>query len=282
MCSDAPDPPDYAAAAKAQGAANVEAAIAEALMNRPKETTPMGTREWTQYGTQRVGGYDIPLMESNINLTPEGQARYDQEQRINTSLGNVAEQGVNSVEGALGTEFNQSNLSARPDAPSVGGLQSVADALVARQQPWLDRDRAQLESSLVNQGFQRGSEGFDAEMAKFGMKENDARLAALGQAGQEQSRMYGTQAAERGRSLQEEMAMRQMPLNEMNALRSGSQVSMPQFQAYGQTNVGAAPVMQGAMAQGQADLNAWNADQAQMGNFMGGLFGLGSSALRWL
>ena len=71
--------------------------------------------------------------------------------------------------------------------------------------------------------------------------------------------------------------MRGLPLNELNALRTGAQVNMPQFQPYASANVQPAPIMQGAMAQGQADINAYNAQQAQGGAFMGGLMQLGGA-----
>ena len=54
------------------------------------------------------------------------------------------------------------------------------------------------------------------------------------------------------------MALRQLPLNEANALRSGTQMQTPTFQNYYSSGqAGAAPVMDAAMAQ-QSQANAIN------------------------
>ena len=55
--------------------------------------------------------------------------------------------------------------------------------------PSLDRERARLEAQLVNQGFTRGSDAFTAQMQDFGRQENDARMAAILSAGQDQNRL---------------------------------------------------------------------------------------------
>jgi hypothetical protein len=65
----------------------------------------------------------------------------------------------------------------------------VEDAIRARQTPELDRQRAGLENQLVNQGFVRGTQAFNAQMDEQIRRENDAELAAILGGGQEQSRM---------------------------------------------------------------------------------------------
>lgn len=67
----------------------------------------------------------------------------------------------------------------------------VEEAIYSRINPQLDRDRAALETTLVNQGFTRGSEAFNREMDSFGRQANDARMQAVLAGGQEQSRMAG-------------------------------------------------------------------------------------------
>jgi hypothetical protein len=67
--------------------------------------------------------------------------------------------------------------------------QRVEDAIRQRQQPELDRQRAALENQLVNQGFTRGTQGFNAQMDEQLRRENDANLAAIMAGGQEQTRM---------------------------------------------------------------------------------------------
>lgn len=73
--------------------------------------------------------------------------------------------------------------------------QRVEDALLARLNPQLDRDREQLEARLASQGIRMGSEAYDDAMESFGRNTNDARLSAILGAGQEQSRLAGLEAS---------------------------------------------------------------------------------------
>lgn len=69
--------------------------------------------------------------------------------------------------------------------------QKVEDALMARLNPQLSQDRTALESQLSNQGIKLGSAAYDRAMSNFGQQSNDARLGAILNAGQEQSRLAG-------------------------------------------------------------------------------------------
>jgi hypothetical protein len=264
--SDPPPPPDYAGAARAQGGANVQAAVATALLNRPNEVNPYGSRTWNQTGTITIPGaegnapIDLPQYQSSVNLTPLGQQRFDQEQRIMSSLGDTAESGLNRVSDSLAKPF------------SFGGaddLQNQAEAAyMSRMQPQFDRGRESLKTQLAVQGIDPNSDAAKREYEKVAFQENDAKTNAVLNAFKMRPQM-----------LQEEMSIRGQPLNELNALRSGSQVSVPQFQNYSPTSVTSAPVMQGAQAAGNASMQAYNAGAAQDAAMMQGLFSLGGAAM---
>ncbi len=67
----------------------------------------------------------------------------------------------------------------------------VEDALYQRLNPQLERDRAALETQLVNQGFTRGTEAYRNELDSSNRQANDARLGVIAAGGQEQSRLTG-------------------------------------------------------------------------------------------
>ena len=71
-----------------------------------------------------------------------------------------------------------------------------------------------------------------------------------------------------------------MPLNELNALRTGSQVNMPQFQPSQYPGQAQGPNTLGA-AQGQAGWQQamYNQQMAQQNSTNQGLMGLGSAAM---
>jgi hypothetical protein len=265
--SSPPPAPDYAGAARTQGASNVQTAIAEGILNRPNEITPYGSRTWQQVGSQTVNSsdpslqpVDVPLYQSNVNLTPLGQQRFDQEQRIIGNLGNVAESGLDRVSSAVNSPFS---------VDSATQLQDRAEqAFMSRLEPRFAQQEEAIRTRLLQNGIQPGSEAWRREFETFNQGRNDARQQAV---------IAGMQT--RPQALQEEMTLRQMPLNELNALRTGSQVNLPQFGGTAPYQVGAAPIMQGAMAQGQADQNRYNAQVAQQNAFTSGLFGMGAAGM---
>jgi hypothetical protein len=108
---------------------------------------------------------------------------------------------------------------------------------------------------------------------------NAAQLQQYNQA--LQNAQFGNTALQQ--SLQQQLALRNQPINEIAALMSGVQVNMPQFQGYQGANVAAAPVFAGTQAQGDfAQRNyanqtaAYNAKMGLLGDIAGaagGYFG---------
>lgn len=85
--------------------------------------------------------------------------------------------------------------------------------------------------------------------------------------------------AARQQSLQNEIAERQMPLNEIASLRSNSQIVNPQFSPYTGANVAAAPIAQTMQNAYAGQMNTYNQDVASNNATMGGLFDLGKAAI---
>jgi len=88
--------------------------------------------------------------------------------------------------------------------------------------------------------------------------------------------------AARQQSLANEIAERQMPLNEINALRAGTQIVNPQFTPYTGANVGAAPIAQTMQNAYAGQMNAYNQDVASANADQKALFDLGSAALPYI
>jgi hypothetical protein len=223
-------------------------------------------------------------MKVTDTLSPVEQQKLDMNNQLATSLLGTAQTGLNNVNQVFSTPFDSSNLPAITTPMGPAGLKEVSDALLARLQPQLDQRREALRTQNVNTGFAPGSTGYDQGMDEYWRSANDMQLAALAQAQQAASTSYGMEADARTKALQEQLALRQLPLNEINALRTGNQAALPQFQQYQGQSAAPAPIMQGAIAQGNADIAAYNADAAASGNLMGGLFDLGGAALAspWL
>lgn len=270
---DAPPPPDYVGAANAQGVANVEAARATARLNNPSFSNPYGGRT-VQYGYNG----DPDQVYINDTLTPLGQQRFDQEQRINSGLGGIAEGGINRVGNMLGTQFDMSQVAGRPDLNNTFSRDQMTKSIIDRNQPMMDQRRAAMNTQLSNQGIFQGSDAYKNAQDDLARQENDFNLAAIQQGGAEQSRQVGLQSGMRNQDIQTQAYLRSLPLNEINALRTGSQTGMPNFQSYGGGgNVQAADILGATGQQYQGQLGAYNADQAQAAGNRNAAIGAGTA-----
>lgn len=92
---------------------------------------------------------------------------------------------------------------------------------------------------------------------------------------------YFNQASKnRNDAFQEQAYTRALPFNELSALMGGNSITMPQFQSFvPQATTGGVDYSGAANQQYQAALGAANAQNASANSTMGGLFGLGATAL---
>jgi hypothetical protein len=330
----APPAPDYAGAAAATAAGNLEAARAAAAANRVNQVTPYGSLTYTHTGRGfNQAGYDQAMQsyqdalkaynsaQFNVGTTmpnflgkdtflgpsgfgggptygsmfapvapkyedfytgspddgwtatqtlaPAQQALLDQQNKISLGLAGLADQGLGYVKNALA---NQITLGSLPKSMVDPG-QTGQDALMARFQPQIDQSRAALENKLANQGIMPGSEAYTNAMRQQYQSENDLRMQAA---------LNGISVGEKAQNQQLQLltALQNQPLNMLNAVRTGSQVTNPSFVSVPQQATTAGPDLLGAAgAQNQYNMGLYNSQVGQQNSAMGGLFGLGSSLL---
>ena len=279
----APPAPDYAGAAVAQGAANVESARASAKLSNPNIYTP--------YGTQLVS-YDGDVPTVRQTLTPTAQKTLEAQQGVDLSLSNLAQKGTGIASNVLDkpfsfggpsvqTSLDLSNVAKMPVNAGMTGQ----EAIMSRLEPSLAKQRVSTETQLINQGLRPGTEAYDNAIQLLGQQETDARTQAVLQGlnldigANAQAYNQALQSGQFGNTAQQQalaqaIQSRQMPLNEINALMSSSQIENPQFGAYSGANVAPAPVFAGAQAQGQFEQNKYNQQVAQNNAMTQGLFSL--------
>ena len=274
MCSPSPPPaPDYKGAAAAQGQANVEAAQATSRLSNPNLITPYGTQTYQEGASPS----DRPTMTQQFS--PEQQALYDQSTRVKKLLGGLGEQGAAGLEGIVGRPLD---LSGVPQAPGSAEAtrEKVINAMMGRVDTDIAQQRDNKASQLIAAGIRPGTEAYDREMTRFDRQRTDALQQAQLAGGQEASRDFGLDSERRRQAISEMLSQRQVPLNEITALMSGSQVQNP-FSTPGYTGsqVAPAPVYGATQASGQYGTDVYNADVGSQNAMMQGLFGLGSAAL---
>jgi hypothetical protein len=80
-------------------------------------------------------------------------------------------------------------------------------------------------------------------------------------------------------ALAQALQQRQLPINEISALISQSQIQNPQFGAYQGSNIAPAPIANAAGQTAAYNQNLSNQQTASANQNLGGIFGLGSAAL---
>jgi hypothetical protein len=282
----APPAPDYVGAAKEQGVANVETARVQSKLNNPNTYTP--------YGTQLVS-YEGDQPTITQTLTPEAQKTLEQQQQVQYQLASLSGKGADLASNVLDKPFtfggpsvktglDLSNIAKMP----VNAGTTAQEAIMSRLEPSLAKQRTSTETQLINQGLRPGTEAYDNAIQLLGQQENDARTQAaltginLDTSANAQGYNQALQAGQfentaQQQALAEAIQQRQMPLNEITALQSGSQIQNPQFGAYQGTNVGATPIFAATQAKGQAEQNLYNQQMAASNANTAGLYNLGGS-----
>lgn len=281
-----PPPPDYAAAARAQGAANKDAAIAGLESSLINQSTPWGSLTYNPIADSAAGN---PRYEAVQELSPTQQQILAGNENLSVGMLDTANDQLSRVSDALGQPITFEGLVPEQITgitPDTMNRQRVEDALMQRMNPYLDRDRAALETRLANQGIDIGSQAYSAAMDDFARSANDARLGVIGAAGDEQSRLFNMEAgnaalnnAGRQQSIQELMLQRQTPINEISALMSGAQVQAPSFVPTPQVNVAAPDIMGATYASNNAAMQNYQAQLQANAARQQGLFSLLGSGL---
>lgn len=273
MCASSPPPaPDYAGAAAAQGAANKEAAIASSRLNNPNVVNPNGTQTWTEGSTPE----SRPTLTQT--LSPEQQALYNKNAVSKGLLADLGISGATALQDVVGKNLDLGS------APGVGSYdstrKSVIDAMMGRANEDYGLQTDQANSDLVAAGIRPGTKAYADRMQMIERSRNDARNQAEVAGGNAATQAFNTDTQRRKDTIAEILAQRQTPLNEINALMSGSQVTNP-FAVPGaaqNSNVQPAPVFGATQAQAGAAGDAYNANTANSNAQMSGLLSLGALA----
>lgn len=290
----APPPPDYAAAAKEQGVANVEAAQFTAGLNRPEQHDPNGSQTWAlkpgaDVKSPRPGDW---IVTNSLNAQQQGMK--DQQDALSTQFGGLAQKSLDTVGETMASKFDVSPMgqSQQVDPGSEASRQRITDALYARQTAMLDpqvkQQNSDLTAQLAAQGITEGSEAFNRSSDNQARQQADAYASARNDAilagGAEDSRIgqidvakTGFNNTQRQNAVTEALMLRQLPMNEANALRTGNQVGSSNFQAYGGGGqIAAAPTYQAAGDGFKAQMDSASMNNANSAAMMKGVTSMGS------
>ena len=249
-----PASPDYASLAQQQSQLEQSAADRATQANRYNQQNPYGSMTWDKQAITNPdgtsGGYN---WTSKVNLSPEQQYLFDKT-------------GAAQREIAAGTpEYAQrvSQYLSGPMETGEGVRSRVESELLGKLNTQSDRDLESTRARLLNQGVTENSEAWRRAMVDFDLNRQQARSTAILNAGGEASRQVDLSNT-----------LRNQYLNELGAMLSGSQATIPNYQ-YGQAVNSGAPNIYGAAqdqyASALQNYNAKVAQQAQLYNTAGQL-----------
>lgn len=248
----APPAPDPVATAKAQSAANKETAITQYGLNATNQVTPSGSLTYKQIGQWPDG---TPRYEATTALSDKQQGLFDLGQQTQETLGNIGVEQSGRIRDVLGKPFDI-------NASRATELTDINRTLL---DPVWSRNAEAKKTELINSGVRPGSEAYTNAMRDFENSKSDAYNKMILQS-------YG---------LANDAALteRNQPLNEITALLRGSGVSQPNFTNTPTPGVAPTDVI-GAQQQSLNQQNVGYQGQLAQNNAMiGGLFGLGKTAL---
>ena len=303
-----PPAPDYAGAATAQGAANVETARVEGRMNRPDVFSPYDQTLVQDLGNDRFS--------QTFSLAPEYEAQRVKQVGITDKYLDTA---GNYLAGLPQETFSLSGLSAQPGLidrsgltalPTMEDINSYATRVegdyynraLERIQPSQQQEIIDLQTRLINAGIPEGSVAHDNALAELRMSHQDTLRGlasesiregqALADAQLQRStgmRSYqlgegqglvGEQERIRDRQLSDYLLSRSQPLSEIATL-SGQAAPPPAIATTGlnvpAVSVAPPPIFGAAQAQG-LDINrrydtatdAYGAQMAAIGSAVAG------------
>jgi hypothetical protein len=237
-------------------------------------------------GTTAADVYNRALQQNVGTALSQQQAQnvaqqQDFAQRVAAGeFGNAAQQAL------FGAGVQGAQLQNQAIAQNFGQFQSaqqMQNQAIAQNQ---DAALRAYQALLAGQGQAFGQQ-MDTQAARNAALAQNQAIAAqqqqLANAAQLQQYNQALQGAQFGntalqQSLQQQLALRNQPLNEIAALMSGVQVNMPQFQGYQGANVAAAPVFAGAQAAGDFAQRNYANQTAAYNAKMGLLSGLAGAA----
>jgi hypothetical protein len=266
----APAAPDYTAAAQQTAAGNLAAARQATAANRVNQYTPYGSLEYKINPESQWDIYGNPTWSSTQNLAPEQQQLLDIQNQTSLNLGNLQNQGLGYVQNMISKPFDTSQLAQTGFNPG----QSYQDAYMQRLAPQIQQTREAFDVKMANMGIPVDSEAYKRASLTQGQKENDLYLGATTQG-------FQTGLAANQQGFGQAGYIRNEPINTLNAIRSGSQVTNPSYisNTPQQATTAGADVLGAAQMGYNAQMGNFNAQQAAQQNFNSGLMGLGGAGI---
>ena len=182
-----------------------EANPVQGLQTGMADYTPGLNTDVNSRNDQVVGGFGFGGPQMSMSPMTGGMTYGVNQQPLNTGFSGM----TGDLQRGVGTEQVQRSLSTgdNPALPQFdsGYRDTVANSLMQRMQPVHERQQAQLETQLANQGFQTGSEAYNRALTELQQRQAGERFNALDMAGNEAQRLYNMGMSARQQAFNEDV-----------------------------------------------------------------------------
>jgi hypothetical protein len=299
-----PQPVNPYAQGAADQASQLGAAVGSSIINNPNEVNPYGSV------TNKLVGYEttydaqgrpqyVPRYERNVQFSPDQMKLLGLQTQGQYNLGQTAVEQSSKIRKLLGTSMNTEGLQPWQMAAAPGQIRqdqgatdrpAIEQAMLARYRENAGKSQSAEDAQLAARGLNPGSAHYgqvadtreraltDASQQAYLASGQEARAAqaAYNQAEQQRYQEGSDWAAQANNLRQaqfgERAALRNQTPNEISALLSGSQVTVPQFAPFSRQGINAPNV-------GQYMGDAGRQQQQSYSDMLSGLFGVGSAAM---
>jgi hypothetical protein len=260
--------------------------------------------------------FQIPRFTATQTLSPNQQTLQNSNEAAKIGLANLsAEQAAAMQQYFKGgfDPFTGAPASGDPNSLNVADPTSTFDSsstnrerveagLMSRLQPQIDQDREKLRQQLSDQGIRYGSPAYDEAFRSFNDQIAAQRVAVLQQGAAEQQQAYAQAAGRatfanqslaqqlaqrqnilaarntaRSQYMQEQYARRAQPIQEISALLSQGQVSLPQWVQTPSTNIPTTDIAGLINQNFNQQFQNYQTQQQAQNQLLGGILGAGSN-----
>ena len=215
MGKDAPDPPDYRAAAEEQAQASRENLTQQNYANRPTQNTPWGTTSWeTNAGIDPATGQEVTQWTQNTTLDPRLDAALQNQFGLQEARSSLAGDMYSRVAQEFAPIMDWSGFMPMGGVPvknsyDTSGIDQIGDPYQTRQQaedaayqefqsrldPQYEKMQSQLEAQLRAQGMNPGDAAYQQAMSEYNNERRNsydqARRSAFMEGRGEAESMFG-------------------------------------------------------------------------------------------
>lgn len=275
----APQPQSPQLTAQQQTQSNVNTAVANATLSNTNQVTPYGNLTYTQTGGKQVGDNFVPSYTATQTLSPEQQQIYNKTTGLQNSGLDAAKGVFQQLNDTVAKPLDFSGAPAMP-TDQKAATDAAYTQLMKRQNENFQRQTQQQATQLANQGIQPGTAAWDNAMRPIQQGQTDAitqaQLNATNLAGQNINQAQTL----RNQYINEAQTQRNQPFQEYSQLLGlGGTVQSPTYANPTQATVAPTDVAGINAAYDAANMQRYQTQQQSNNALMGGLFGLGGSAL---